>query len=94
MNTASFHVNMLDEFADKWMRGNMPKGEALVGSADIQSLADLGNSYDKVRGMSVVPITRGAVIQLIIAALLPLLPLMLTLISFEELLKRIIQILA
>jgi hypothetical protein len=47
-----------------------------------------------MRGMSVVPITRGAVIQLIIAALLPLLPLMLTLISFEELLKRIIQILA
>ena len=89
-----FSREYVDEFAEKWMRGSMPKGEALVGSADIQSLADLGNSYDKVRGMSVVPITRGAVVQLIVMALLPLLPLMLTLISFEELLKRIIQILA
>ena len=42
-----------DEFADKWIRGTPPAGEALVGSADIQSLADLGNSFDKVRGMSV-----------------------------------------
>jgi hypothetical protein len=82
-----------DEFADKWIRGTPPAGEALVGSADIQSLADLGNSFDKVRGMGVVPITRGAVAQLVIATLLPLLPLLLTLISFEELLKRILKIL-
>jgi hypothetical protein len=82
-----------DEFADKWIRGVPPAGEALIGSADIQSLADLGNSFDKVRGMSVIPITRGAVAQLVIAALLPLVPLLLTLISFEELLKRIVKIL-
>jgi len=82
-----------DEFADKWIRGTPPAGEALVGSADIQSLADLGNSFDKVRSMSVVPITRGAVAQLVIATLLPLVPLLLTLISFEELLKRILKVL-
>lgn len=82
-----------DEFADKWIRRTPPAGEALIGSADIQSLADLGNSFDKVRGMSVVPITRGAVAQLVIAALLPLVPLLLTLISFEELLKRILKVL-
>ena len=82
-----------DEFAGKWIRGAQPKGETLVGSADIQSLADLGNSYDKVRGMSVVPITRGAVAQLVVAALLPLVPLLLTLISLEELLKRIVKVL-
>ena len=82
-----------DEFAEKWMRGARPADEALIGSADIQSLADLGNSFDKVRGMSVIPITRGAVAQLVIAALLPLVPLLLTLISFEELLKRIVKVL-
>lgn len=82
-----------DEFVDKWIRGTPPAGEALIGSADIQSLADLGNSYDKVRGMSVVPVTRGAVAQLVVATLLPLLPLTLTLISFEELLTRIVKIL-
>jgi hypothetical protein len=82
-----------DDFADKWIRGTPPAGEPLVGSADIQSLADLGNSFDKVRNMSVVPITRGAVAQLVIATLLPLVPLLLTLISFEELLKRILKVL-
>jgi hypothetical protein len=82
-----------DEFAAKWIHGTPPAGEALIGSGDIQSLADLGNSYDKVRGMSIVPITRGAVAQLVIAALLPLVPLLLTLISFEELLKRIVKVL-
>lgn len=82
-----------DEFSAKWIRGTPPAGEALIGSTDIQSLADLGDSYDKVRGMSVVPITRGAVAQLVVAAMLPLLPLTLTLISFEELLKRIVKIL-
>lgn len=82
-----------DEFADKWIRGTPPAGEALVGSSDIQSLADLGNSFDKVRNMSVVPITRGAVAQLVVATLLPLVPLLLTLISFEELLKRILKVL-
>lgn len=82
-----------DEFAAKWIRGTRPAGETLVGNADIQSMADLGSSFDKVRGMSVVPITRGAVAQLVVAALLPLVPLLLTLISFEELLKRILQVL-
>jgi len=82
-----------DEFSAKWIHGTPPAGEALIGSGDIQSLADLGNSFDKVRAMSIVPITRGAVAQLVIAALLPLVPLLLTLISFEELLKRIVKIL-
>lgn len=82
-----------DEFADKWIHSTRPAGEALVGSADLQSLADLGNSFDRVRGMSVVPITRGAVVQLVVATLLPLAPLLLTLISFEELLKRILKVL-
>jgi hypothetical protein len=36
------------EFHDKWIRGGAPAGEALMGSADIQSLADLANSYEVV----------------------------------------------
>ena len=37
------------EFDAKWLRGGAPAGEPLVGSADIQSLADLGNSFEVVR---------------------------------------------
>lgn len=88
-----FSRRYVDEFDEKWLRGSAPRDEPLVGSADIQSLADLGNSFETVSSMRVVPITRGAVIQLIVVTLLPLLPLLLTLISLEELLKRIVKVL-
>ena len=39
------------EFDDKWLRGGASRDEPLIGSADIQSLADLGNSFEVVRGM-------------------------------------------
>ncbi len=83
----------VDEFDEKWLRGSAPPAEPLVGSADIQSLADLGNSFEKVRGMSIVPITWAAVIQLVTVVVLPIVPLLLTLISLEELLKRIVKVL-
>ena len=37
------------EFDDKWLRGGAPADEPLVGTADIQSLADLGNSFEVVQ---------------------------------------------
>ena len=57
----------VDEFDDKWLRGRAPADEPLVGSADIQSLADLGNSYEVVRGMRMIAITRDTVVQLAVA---------------------------
>ena len=80
------------EFDDKWLRGGAPAGELLVGSADIQSLADLGNSFELVRSMRVVPVTRDAVLQLAVITLVPIAPLLLTMVSLEELLKRLLQV--
>jgi hypothetical protein len=80
------------EFDGKWLRDGAPAGEPLVGSADIQSLADLGNSYEVVKGMRWVPITLQTVLQLAVTTLLPVLPLMLTMISLEELLDRLLKI--
>jgi hypothetical protein len=42
------------EFDQKWIRGRT-NGAELLGSSDIQSLADLGNSYAVVREMQLVP---------------------------------------
>ncbi|HTK92803.1 MAG TPA: hypothetical protein VL948_21400 [Verrucomicrobiae bacterium] len=80
------------EFDDKWIRGAAPPGEPLIGSADIQSLADLANSYEVVRSMSMVPFTRNTVVQLAVATLLPVAPLLLTMISLDELMKRLLQV--
>jgi hypothetical protein len=78
------------EFDDKWLRGP-PADESLIGSADIQSLADLGTSFEVVRGMRWVPFTAQTVLQLAVTTLLPVVPLMLTMISLEELLGRLLE---
>jgi hypothetical protein len=82
------------EFDDKWLRGRAAAGsETLVGSADIQSLADLGNTFEIVKTMRLTPITRDALLGLVIATLAPVLPLALTMMSLEELVKRLAGIL-
>ncbi len=80
------------EFDAKWLRGGAPAGEPLVGSGDIQSLADLGNSFEIVRSMRLVPFTRDTVLQLAVITLLPVVPLLLTMLSLEELAKRLLQV--
>jgi hypothetical protein len=79
------------EFDGKWLRGARDPNEPLVGSADIQSLADLGNSFEVIRTMRLTPFSKETVFQLGVITLAPLLPLTLTMISFEELLKRLLS---
>ena len=81
-----------DEFDDKWLRGRAPPDEPSAGSADIPSLADLGNSFQVVRDMHTVPITRDSVVRLVVMTLLPIAPLLLTVFSLEDLLKRLLSI--
>jgi len=81
------------EFDTKWLSADAPRDEPLLGSADIQSLADLANAYEVVRSMRVAPVTREALMQLAAASLVPLLPLALTMMPLEELLKQLLRIL-
>ena len=77
------------DFDTKWLRREKPEGEVLIGSADIQSLADLANSFEVVRGMRLVLVTRDAILQLGLALFLPMLPLLLTMMPLKELLTRL-----
>jgi hypothetical protein len=81
------------EFDVKWLRSGAPADEPFVGSGDIQSLADLGNSYEGVQTMRIAPITKQAVLQLVVATLVPIAPLALTMMPLEELLKKLFAIL-
>jgi hypothetical protein len=80
------------EFDAKWLRGGAPTDEPLVGSGDIQSLADLSNSFEVVRTMGIAPVTKQAIVQLVAATLVPVVPLALTMMPLEELLKKLIGI--
>ena len=80
------------EFDDKWLRGAAPADEPLVGTGDIQSLADLGNSYEVVKGMRCVPFSPRAMVQLSLTTAAPVTPLLLTMISLEELVGRLVNV--
>jgi hypothetical protein len=81
------------EFDAKWLRSQGDSDEAFLGSGDIQSLADLGNSFAVVQDMNVVPITRHALVQLAAATVAPIVPLVLTLMPLEDLIKKLFGIL-
>jgi len=80
------------DFEGKWLRGGAPADEPLVGSGDIQSLADMSNSFEVVRTVRIVPVTKEGVLRLAVATLVPLVPLALTMMPLEELLKRLMSV--
>jgi hypothetical protein len=83
----------VESFEAKWVLLDRSTSEELLGAADIQSLADLGNSYGLVREMRPVPFGLDDVARLAAATAAPLVPLLLTIFSPEELFIRIIKVL-
>lgn len=83
----------LREFDDKWIHGAAKNGEPLLGSPDLQSLADLGQAYGVVKDMRFVPFGPQNLLYLAAAAVAPFLPLALTLFKPEELVDRLLKIL-
>jgi hypothetical protein len=57
-------------FDQKWLRSK-PNDEELLGTGDIQSLADLGNSFAVIREMRAIPFATDDVIRLLIATVAP-----------------------
>jgi len=82
----------VEEFEEKWVLGSASPQDELLGAADIQSLADLGNSYAVVGEMRAVPFGLQDMTRLAAATAAPLVPLGLTIFSFEELVLRLIKI--
>jgi hypothetical protein len=80
------------EFEEKWVDGGAPADEELLGSGDIQSLADLGNSYAVVQEMRFVPFGLKEITRLAATAAAPLLPLTLTIFSLEEVAGYLIKV--
>jgi hypothetical protein len=74
-------------FAQKWVAGPAPPDEPLLGSADIQSLADLGNSFGMIRDMKPFPFSLQQILQIAVITSLPGLPLIFLVMPVGELLK-------
>ena len=79
-------------FQRKWFEDPGPRDEQLLGSADIQSLADLGNSFRFVHDMRLMPFGRWSVIGLALITALPALPLLLLVMPISEILGALARV--
>jgi hypothetical protein len=82
----------VDDFRNKWVEGRMRAEEPLLGTSDIQSLADLGNSYAVVKDIRLLPITRQNLFRLVAVISFPIVPLALTVFPLGEILKRLFEL--
>lgn len=79
------------DFEAKWIRRSPPYEETLVGTGDIQSLADLANSFAVAEQMRIAPISRAALFQFVAAILLPFIPLLFTIMPAEQLISTFVK---
>jgi hypothetical protein len=79
------------EYDQKWIKGDLPKDEPLVGSPDHSSLADINGSYGPIQSMKPFPIDFKMIILSMILSILPYLPLVFTYYSATELFKMLIS---
>ena len=74
-------------FHARWIED--PRRDGLLGTPDLQSLADLGNSYDVIRRMRVVPIGARAIAIIVAAVVIPMIPLVLMQVPLMELVRKL-----
>lgn len=82
------------QFDRKWIRGERTEEEPLLGNADMQSLADLGTSFDTVRNMNTVPFDiKVTVTTIAVATAAPFAPIALVALPLNELANKLIEFL-
>ncbi len=81
--------NYVTAFERKWIDANGSPGEPLLGTADLQSLADLSASFSNVRNMRWAPVSLRLLGMLLAAALGPMLPLVFLQYPAGELAKKL-----
>jgi hypothetical protein len=81
----------VDDFRRKWIEDHGAEGEALLGTTDIQSQADLGSAYESIEEMRFLLFTNKTVIGLAVFIILPLVPLALAMVPLEQIIVRLMK---
>lgn len=82
----------VEDFYRKRIQHRGTDGEPLLGTPDIQSLADLANTYNYVSAIRLVPFEYDTVLRLAIIIAAPFLPLTLTMIPFERIVDHVVKL--
>ncbi len=86
-NLATKYVN---RFGEKWLV-DFRTDERLLGTSDIQSLADLANSYQVVTSVRFLPVSLPVLLAHAVLLAVPFLPLALTKVPLDELIRRVAE---
>jgi hypothetical protein len=89
-----FAADYVSRFDVKWVSAEHPPEERLLGTSDLQSLSDLSGAIRNVRLMRGLPVSVFMLVNLTVAALLPLVPLLLLKYPIAELTRKLFARLA
>jgi hypothetical protein len=79
-------------FDEKWLKSKGSNPASLLGSPDVASLSDVALIYEHVERMQILPFDKKAVVVLVVAALIPMVPLVGTAIPLQEILAKLAEL--
>src|SRR5262249_22451442 len=77
------------EFDEKWLKNPSSNHAELLGSRDVTSLGAIARAFEDIDQMLLVPFDKKASVVLVVAAVLPMIPLLGTSIPFGEIFKAL-----
>jgi hypothetical protein len=86
-------VDLLKAFDARWMTGKKAAGEKILSAVDPSATTDYLSTYMVLRGMRFVPFDLRIVAVLLASLIVPMLPLLLTVVSLTEGIIKIVKIL-
>jgi hypothetical protein len=79
-------------FDEKWIDPPDARPESLLGSPDVRSLAAIATVFEHVDRMQLIPLDKKALVVLIMAVLIPMIPLVGTAIPLQEILAKLAEL--
>jgi len=80
-------------FEEKWIEKRFGEPtEPLLGSPDVQSLADIATSYEHVNDMVLIPFDMKGSLVLLAAAVLPMVPLLGTALPLDQIISKLAEL--
>jgi len=82
-------LEYMRRFDRKWIDGRPASDADLLGTSDIQSLADIGNAFKVIQDTRTFVFGKKRLVELWLSAVVPMLPLIITVVPVDELFRRI-----
>jgi hypothetical protein len=80
-----------EQFHEKWVSTRPTHLQGLLAAPEIQVLSSLAHTFDRLQGIKPLPVDRVTLIEIAVAAAVPMLPVIMTQIPLNELLRIIFR---